>query len=447
MTHTSHYLRNNRDNSAVIIFVHGVAGDPISTWKNVNGVYWPDLLKNDPDFDKVNIYMIKYSSPVITKTYSINEASECMRRDLESDKVLHHSKLIFLAHSMGGLVTREFLLKYKAYADNISFLYFFATPTSGSSVARLAKIVSQNPQYGTMITMKSDASLADIQRNWLASEQMTIIPSYGAYEMKDTLGLKIVEQQSATHLCNRRVDPIDKNHFDIVKPADIHDESYRAFKSAYFDSSKVILQSYHVSEKLVNELIDQLKGKDKLIEYLLADLKSKSQLAESPSYSNIPAQAGKESTPLTKFTHQEFIDNFIAFHAYNQYRRTLQLLNPDMLVELLSVYFRSVLLYPSSSMTKYYITASDGRLLLLEIQGHNEKGEKISLSLPDISNTLLQDVSMDFVKSANPEHYEIIEVLFNRALCTPDLDKVHKYNILDAKSFILKQKLLLDIVQ
>lgn len=242
ISHNSRYFRNNPENSTVIIFVHGVSGDPTSTWTNVNRAYWPDLLKNDPDFDKANIYMINYSSPVMAKAYSINELAECMWRDLQSDKVLNHSKLIFIAHSMGGLVTREFLLKYKDYADKVSlggFLYFFATPTSGSSIARVMNYLSQNPQYGKMVPLKSDDSLADIQRNWLASEQMTRIPSYGSYEAKDTFGVMLVEQESATHLCNRPVGPIDKNHIDIVKPADIHDESYRAFQAAYLNESRV----------------------------------------------------------------------------------------------------------------------------------------------------------------------------------------------------------------
>lgn len=259
MTHQSHYLRNNHKNNTVIIFVHGVFGDAISTWKNDNGAYWPDLLKNDPDFKNANIYLINYPSPLIKRTYSINELAEYMRRDMQSDKVINHSKLIILSHSMGGLVTREFLLKYKEYADKVNFLYFFATPTSGSPIARLAKIISHNPQLGNMITLKSDDSLADIQRNWLASEQMTKIPSYGAYEMKDTFGIRIVEQQSATHLCNRRVDPIDKNHIDIVKPADIHDVSYRAFKSAYLDASKATHSSSIEDKKKEDRLLSEVR--------------------------------------------------------------------------------------------------------------------------------------------------------------------------------------------
>gem|GEM_PF-6263543 len=38
----------------------------------------------------------------------------------------------------------------------------------------------------------------------------------------------------------------------------------------------------------------------------------------------------------------------------------------------------------------------------------------------------------------------MMENLFDSALATPDLEKVHRINILDAKNFILKNKLLLD---
>lgn len=443
MIQNSHYYRNNPKNETVIIFVHGVSGDSTSTWENTNGSYWPELLKNDPDFDKANIYMINYSSPAIAKAYSINELAECMRRDFQSDKVLNHCKIIFLAHSMGGLLTREFLLKYREYTDKVSFLYFFATPTSGSSIATIIKFLSKNPQYGKMVPLRSDDSLADIQRNWLASEQMTRIPSYGSYEAKDTLGLRIVEQESATHLCNRSVSPINKNHIDIVKPKDINDESYRAFKAAYIDSSKVTSVSYLASENLVRELMVQLEGNDK-IRALLEQIISKRQIPNL-TYSDMPTQVSTEISPLIKFSHQEFIDNFSAFYAYNLYRKKLQLLNPDKLVELLYVYFRSVLLYPSNDMTQYYITASDGRLLRLEMKGHNEKGETISISLPNISGTLLADVCTDFIKSAQPKHYEMIVNLFDRALSTSELDKVHKINIMDAKNDILKYKLLNNI--
>jgi len=228
-------------------------------------------------------------------------------------------------------------------------------------------------------------------------------------------------------------------------------------------NAKEIHVNYGIPERVISEWLKQLKGekgKDKVIEYLLDDLKQKNvtitvmqgqiedglkmrKELETRSAQTSSTQA--KTAPLSRFTHQEFIDNFGIFRSYYQYKKTIELLNPQMLIELLNVYFRSVLLYPSPDTKKYYITATDGpqrgALLLLQLEGHNERGEKTSISLPELSQSLLRDVCTDFIKSAAPENYEALLTLFDRALSTPGLDKVQKANILDAQAFIKKNKL------
>lgn len=221
-------------------------------------------------------------------------------------------------------------------------------------------------------------------------------------------------------------------------------------------NAKTILINYGISEKFSKEWTKQLKGNEEAISVLIDILKDlKEQKATIGVVQGLvqdvinmraelerrlaekPAEVSKKTEPLIKFNHQEFIDKFIVFfQSYNHYRKSLNLMNPEMLIELLNVYFRSVLLYPSNEMKKYYITASDGRLLLFQINGQNEKGEKTLISLPELSSSLLKDVCTNFIKTANPKQYEMLEDLFNRALATPDLDKSHKSNILDAQNFI-----------
>lgn len=233
--------------------------------------------------------------------------------------------------------------------------------------------------------------------------------------------------------------------------------------SIYAPSGTGVTVNYGISEKAFTELTDHVKGKDKVIAYLLEDLESKKveikkiealvqdwiqmynelEKRSAERLSN-PDGTAQKTEPLTKFSHQEFIDNFVAFRAYYKYRKTLLLLNPDMLVEVLNIYFRSVILYPSNTIKKYYVNASNGKLLLLQIERHNEKGEKISISLPDISRSLLLDVCTDFMKSAEPKDYEILMNLFNRALATPELDKTIKADVLDAKNMIQKHELFHD---
>lgn len=226
----------------------------------------------------------------------------------------------------------------------------------------------------------------------------------------------------------------------------------------YAPQAKMLSITYGVSEKLIIDLMEQLKGKDKIIGSLLEDLKGKDVTirgmeAQIKNWTTMVKELNKqiaESTPAKKtsplipLTPYDFLDNFIIFHQYMQYRKTLELLNPEMLIKLLNVYFRSVLLYPSNTKKEYYITARTGELMRLQILGHNEKGEKITISLPDMSASLLPEVCMDFVKSADSRQYEMMESLFESALSTPELEKVHKMNILDARNFIEKNKLLLN---
>ena len=230
--------------------------------------------------------------------------------------------------------------------------------------------------------------------------------------------------------------------------------------SPIFNANNVYI-NYGITKEEFTQWTNELKGekdKDKTIENLLEDLKRKNitieemkcqiedgiamrkelekRLEEKPSQT-----MDDKLTPLTKFNHQDFFENFVSFRAYYHYRKTLQLLNPEMLIELLNIYFRSVLLYPSIDHKQYYITASDGRLYRLQLEGHNAKGEEILISIPELSASLLQDVCTDFVMSAKKIHYKQLLYLFKRALATPELDKTHKANILDAQNFILKNQL------
>lgn len=101
----SFYVRSN-EGKRVIIFVHGVLGDSLSTWTNPETkAFWPDLLVKDRTFDHYNIYVYGFASPLAGKSYTIDELADNMRLVLRQAEVLGHSEFIFLSHSMGGLVT------------------------------------------------------------------------------------------------------------------------------------------------------------------------------------------------------------------------------------------------------------------------------------------------------------------------------------------------------
>ena len=194
--------------------------------------FWPQLLTEDETFNGFNIYVYEYPSPLFRNSLNPDEVAENMRLRLKDAGIIDHSEIIFLVHSMGGIVTRSYLQKYQDVADRVRFIYFFATPTEGAEIARLGKFLSQNPQFGKMVPIDADSHLADLMRSWQAARFG--IKSFCAYEKQpvSSIGI-IVDMASATALCTEPPDPIDATHIDIVKPADLKSDSYIAFRNGF----------------------------------------------------------------------------------------------------------------------------------------------------------------------------------------------------------------------
>jgi pimeloyl-ACP methyl ester carboxylesterase len=224
----------------VIIFINGIFGDAVTTWQNENGSYWPNLLAADKDFADVDIYIHSFDSPKIVTAQNIDELAGRMNDVLLVDRVFKdHDQAVFICHSMGGLVTRAFLLKYRPAPKEVPMIYFFSTPTTGANVTDIATHLSNNPQLKYMLPLKEEGYVGDLQNEWLATSDdpklsyPLTIASYCAYEKLDTFGIRIVERQSATNLCNRETRGIVANHIDVVKPRDKGSDPYVFFKAAY----------------------------------------------------------------------------------------------------------------------------------------------------------------------------------------------------------------------
>jgi triacylglycerol esterase/lipase EstA (alpha/beta hydrolase family) len=141
----SKFVRQNVGADTVIVFVHGMMGDGVSTWTNPKtNAYWPEMLTKDPAFDGSDVYVYSYGSG-FWATMSIDELAENMRADLSAHGVSNYKKIIFLSHSMGGLITRAYLLKNKDTAARTLFTYFFSTPTTGSQIASLLRFLAGGP--------------------------------------------------------------------------------------------------------------------------------------------------------------------------------------------------------------------------------------------------------------------------------------------------------------
>jgi pimeloyl-ACP methyl ester carboxylesterase len=236
----SRYVRGPGKNR-VVVFVNGVFGDSVSTWMNAeSGAYWPDLLAGDPEFAESDIYVYDFQSPKLGSAQEILELAGRLKNYLDAKNVIRdHSEIVFVCHSMGGLVVRAYLLDARIPPGKLAFLFFLGTPTAGANVAEIAMHLSANPQLDNMQPLGPDTYVKTLRERWLrASDDPGLdyprkVSSYCAYEVRPTYGFKIVPELSATYLCNRSTTAIQANHLDIVKPKDRDDEIYVALLAAY----------------------------------------------------------------------------------------------------------------------------------------------------------------------------------------------------------------------
>lgn len=237
-------------NSKLIIFVHGIGGSSDFTFhgRTKDGeVTWPGIVSSDGMFGDADILVIDYFSARLGKSESIPDLARGFYEDeiisraiLDSSETgkLRYTDLVFVAHSMGGLIVREALLDQSELARRTHAIFTFATPTGGSQLANWLAHFSESASLNDLTQLfgihyqldengrpeQVQSSFLDTLRDrWLNDEArlMDNIPSYCAFEMLPTraFGLRsvVVEKRDASFLCNRLVG-LWEDHNGTVKP-------------------------------------------------------------------------------------------------------------------------------------------------------------------------------------------------------------------------------------
>ena len=237
----------NASKETALIFVHGVLGDSTETWtSHRTGKYWPDLVCGDDRFN-VDVYIYDFYSSLSGNQFSIGEIATNLGAHIaERGGFKDYKRVIFVAHSMGGLITRALLLRNQELAGKVHFLYFLAVPTTGASLAAFPKAFSRNPQFRQLMKMKPGTYLAEQAASWQNSIHLVKIPTFCAYEILPVekrlivlkRGLIVVEMGSAIALCNRQPVPALENHITIAKPENRKAAVYLGLLNAFKDTSK-----------------------------------------------------------------------------------------------------------------------------------------------------------------------------------------------------------------
>ncbi|KAJ3455478.1 hypothetical protein MRS44_016960 [Fusarium solani] len=198
-----------------IVMVHGLNGGRLSTWtKNI--ICWPrDLLYHH--IPRARVMTFGYDASVIfsSDTSKIRDYScqlLAQLRDKREAEQLHkeiHRVLIFICHSLGGIVVKQALIiasiadEYRSISESTSGIVFFGTPHRGSSSATIGKLLSRVARFaGTRHYLMRSLEINEDGLQEIAENFTRIVPKYrikSFYESDRLFGLKlIVPKYSAT---------------------------------------------------------------------------------------------------------------------------------------------------------------------------------------------------------------------------------------------------------
>jgi len=232
----------------VIVFVHGLHGSRDS-WRASNGAYWPDMIRTDPRFAYSDVEVAEYPTPSSNGKMSSLQLAEILWTRLKQDRVWDHQEVVFIAHSLGGILVEEMLLRHPAEAARVKFIVSYGTPHEGSPIARIASIYDKDPLLIDLSDASDNTFLTQLENNWRGHDSVNSIHRFCAYESKDTrpengfgyylkTHARVVSYFSATYGCDVTTPPqeITADHLHIVRPLDRTSSAYDFFYRVYRDN-------------------------------------------------------------------------------------------------------------------------------------------------------------------------------------------------------------------
>ncbi|KAL4878040.1 hypothetical protein BJY04DRAFT_196939 [Aspergillus karnatakaensis] len=235
---------------------HGLTGRPFESWADEKaGVYWPVHLLPQ-DFPEARILSFGYDADVAR---FLAPVGQCNLREhatslLNDIAAFRHSdgnvrrKIIFLAHSLGGLVVKKAIsLSETAAESDVRKLqqdffatFFFGTPHRGSDLAPLTnafvKVIkmSRYPMNQDIVRVlqRDSEVLAEVEESfaiWLRrnSHRFHVVSFYEEREIP-VIGLVVTKESAKVAGWDQL--PIPANHMNMIRFADSEDLGYMRIK-------------------------------------------------------------------------------------------------------------------------------------------------------------------------------------------------------------------------
>ena len=225
-----------------VIFVHGLTGDAHDTWTNESGdEFWPLWLQDE--LDRISVFTLGYPSSLFEK-WAKKEMDMFERAanvlDLFAGHDIGQRPVVFVAHSLGGILTKLLLRKsseskdedWHRVCDATKLVVFLATPHTSPSLVKVLGVV---PFASKQIKLLSDDTgfLSDLNEHYrsFASDRPDLATAVYSEKYLTKKAAVVVSRDAADPgVSGATPVPVDKDHFSICKPANSEDIVYLGIK-------------------------------------------------------------------------------------------------------------------------------------------------------------------------------------------------------------------------
>lgn len=236
--------KSDGDIKTHVVFIHGLGGHYENTWisSTPDKDFWPSWLSED--IDNIAIWSVGYLNPISRwgspKAMHFTDRAKDILHRLNQDPLFRDGEIIFVGHSMGGLMIKQMF----HYADRSSELQsimgrvtkvsFLATPHRGSSGADLAdrlRIIAL-PSVATASLLKNDPNLRELNewyRAWVRNRNIDHLILMENQPCKRLL--TVVTPDSADPGLNTEALLVDADHLSITKLPNKQSQIYQYIKS------------------------------------------------------------------------------------------------------------------------------------------------------------------------------------------------------------------------
>ncbi|KAK0666749.1 putative WD40 domain-containing protein [Cercophora samala] len=236
-------IHGSGSSEADIIFVHGLGGSSRKTWSwnRDPNYFWPSWIHHEEGLSQFRIFSFGYNANFREPDtpLSIMDFSKSLlvrmraygHGALESDAI-GLKPIVFVAHSMGGLVVKKALMlgkthdQYAAMLSKVHGIMFFSTPHKGSSHAStlnslLSMLIGSSAKVYVSELDPNSTSIEDISEQFRGiCGSWQLVSLYETQPTKLSPGIKrmIVDKDSGVLSYPKEISvPIDADHHTICK--------------------------------------------------------------------------------------------------------------------------------------------------------------------------------------------------------------------------------------